>query len=42
MSVNIDASQKLNLENLDALAVKPRKLRFILIVKPRKPGRVSS
>ena len=42
MSLNIDAFQKLNLENLDALAVKPRKLRFILIVKPRKSGRVSS
>ena len=42
MSLNIGAFQKLNLENLDALAVKPRKLRFILTVKPRKPGRVSS
>ena len=42
MSLNIGAFQKLNLENLDAFAVKPRKLRFILIVKPRKPGRVSS
>ena len=42
MSLNIGAFQKLNLENLDAIAVKPRKLRFISIVKPRKPGRVSS